>query len=155
MKTIRKLKATELSILTQLFNYKDIDDMIFENTRNIENGIIDIFALFDNDSLIGELHVKYDNEDKDFAEKGKRAYLFAFRVHNDYQGKGLGSYLLKTVIDELKANGYHELTVGVEDDNIRAKYMYKKHGFVYPIARIIETYQGDSYEYDLLLRKNN
>ena len=153
MKTIRKLKATELSILTQLFNYKDIDDMIFENTRNIENGIIDIFALFNNNKLIGELHVKYDNEDKDFAEKGKRAYLFAFKIHKDYQGKGLGSYLLKTVIDELNANGYHELTVGVEDDNIRARYMYEKHGFIQPIARIKETYQGDSYEYDLLLRK--
>lgn len=155
MKTIRKLKATELSILTQLFNYKDIDDMIFENTRNIENGIIDIFALFNNNKLIGELHVKYDNEDKDFAEKGKRAYLFAFRIHKDYQGKGLGSYLLKTVIDELNANGYHELTVGVEDDNIRARYMYEKCGFVHPVARIKETYQGDSYEYDLLLRKDN
>ena len=154
MKTIRKLKATELSILTQLFNYKDIDDMIFENTRNIENGIIDIFALFNDDKLIGELHVKYDNEDKDFAEEGKRAYLFAFRIHKDYQGKGLGSYLLKTVIDELNANGYHELTVGVEDDNPQSRYMYEKQGFIQPIARIKETYQGDSYEYDLLLRKD-
>lgn len=149
----RKLKTTELLILTQLFNYKDIDDMISENTRNIENDIVDIFAMLDNDKLIGELHVKYDNEDKDFAEKGKRAYLFAFRIHKDYQGKGLGSYLLETVIDELNANGYHELTVGVEDDNIRARYMYEKYGFIQSIARIKETYQGDSYEYDLLLRK--
>ena len=153
MHIVRKLKTAELPILTQLFNYKDIDDMIAENTRNIPNGIVDIFAIFDNNKLIGELHVKYDNEDKDFAEKGKRAYLFAFRIHRDYQGKGLGSYLLETVIDELNANGYHELTVGVEDDNIRARYMYEKQGFVYPIARIKETYQGDSYEYDLLLRK--
>lgn len=151
----RKLKTTELPILTQLFNYKNIDDMIAENTRSIENGIIDIFALFDDDKLIGELHVKYDNKDKDFAEKGKRAYLFAFRVHKDYQGKGWGSYLLETVINELNTNGYHELTVGVEDDNIRARYMYEKLGFIHPIARIIETYQGDSYEYDLLLRKDN
>ena len=153
MNIVRKLKITELPILTQLFNYKDIDDMIFENTRNIQNGIVDIFALFDDGKLIGELHVKYDNEDKDFAEKEKRAYLFAFRVHKDYQGKGLGSYLLETVIDELNANGYHELTVGVEDNNLRAKYMYEKHGFNQPIARIKETYQCDSYEYDLLLRK--
>ncbi len=151
----RKLKTTELPILIQLFNYKDIDDMISENTRNIQNGIVDVFALFYNDKLIGELHVKYDSEDKNFAEKGKRAYLFAFRVHKDYQGKGLGSYLLEAVIDELTNSGYHELTVGVEDDNIRARYMYEKHGFIQPIARIKETYQGDSYEYDLLLRKCN
>ena len=154
MNIVRKIKTTELPILTQLFNYKDIDDMIAENTCNIENGIVDIFALFDDSKLIGELHVKYDNEDKDFAEKGKRAYLFAFRVHKDYQGKGLGSYLLEAVIDELTNSGYHELTVGVEDDNFRARYMYEKHGFVHPISRIKETYQGDSYEYDLLLRKD-
>ena len=153
MNIVRKIKTSELSILTELFNYKDIDDMIAENTRNIENGTVDIFALFNNDMLIGELHVKYDNEDKDFAEKEKRAYLFAFRVHKDYQGKGLGSYLLETVIDELNANGYHELTVGVEDDNPRSRYMYEKQGFIQPIARIKETYQGDSYEYDLLLKK--
>ena len=85
MNIVRKLKTTELPILSHLFNYKDVDDMIAENTRNIENGIVDIFTLFDNDKLIGELHVKYDNEDKDFAKKGKRAYLFAFRVHKDYQ----------------------------------------------------------------------
>ena len=153
MNIVRKLKTSELSMLTQLFNYKDIDDMITENTRSIKNGIVDIFALFDDGKLIGELHVKYDNKDKDFAEKGKRAYLFAFRIHKEYQGKGLGSYLLKTVIDELNANGYHELTVGVEDDNIRARYMYEKYGFINPIARIKENYQGDSYEYDLLLKK--
>ncbi len=155
MHIVRMLKTTELPMLTELFNYKDVDDMITENTRNIEDGIVDIFALFDDDKLIGELHVKYDNEDKDFAEKGKRAYLFAFRVHKDYQDKGLGSYLLKAVIDELNANGYHDLTVGVEDDNIRARYMYEKQGFNHHIARIKETYQGDSYEYNLLLRKDN
>ncbi len=155
MNIARKLKTSELPILTELFNYKDIDDMIIENTRNIENGIVDIFALFYDGKLIGELHVKYDNEDKDFAEKYKRAYLFAFRVHKDYQGKGLGSYLLETVIDELTNNGYHELTVGVENDNLRARYMYEKYGFIHPIARIKETYQDDSYEYDLLLRKDN
>lgn len=69
MNIVRKLKSAELPILTQLFNYNDIDDMISENTRNIENDIVDIFAMLDNDKLIGELHVKYDNEDKDFAEK--------------------------------------------------------------------------------------
>ena len=47
MKTIRKLKVTELPILSQLFNYKDFDDMITENTRNIESDIVDIFVLFD------------------------------------------------------------------------------------------------------------
>lgn len=153
MYPVRKLKATELSILTTLFKYKDVDDMIAENTRDIENGVIDIFALFDGKKIIGEVRAKYVSDDERFAEKGKRAYLYAFRIHENYQGKGLGSYLLENVLTMLKENGYSEFTVGVEDDNARARYMYEKNGFKEPIARIKESYQGDSYEYDLLLRR--
>ena len=150
---VRKLEVTELSILTNLFNYKDVNDMIAENTRDIENGVIDIFALFDGDKIIGELRVKYVSGDERFAEKGKRAYLYAFRIHANYQGKGLGNLLIGNVLKILAENGHSEFTVGVEDNNARARYMYEKNGFIEPIARIKESYQGDSYEYDLLLRK--
>ena len=155
MHIVRKLKITELPLLTQLFNYKNVDEMIAENTRDIETGIVDIIALFDGDKIIGELRVKYISDDNRFAVKGKRAYLYAFRVHQKYQGKGLGNFLLENVLTILVENGYSEFTVGVEDDNIQARYMYEKCGFVHPIARTKEIYQGDSYEYDLLLRKNS
>ena len=148
---VRKLTITELSLLTSLFKYKNVNEMIAENTRDIENGVIDIFALFDSDKIIGELRVKYISDDKRFAEKGKRAYLYAFRIHQKYQGKGLGKFLLENVLAILQQNGYSEFTVGVEDDNTKVRYIYEKHGFTEPIAKIKESYQGDSYEYDLLL----
>lgn len=150
--SVRKLKITELLLLTSLFNYKDINEMIAENTRDIENSVIDIFALFDGAKIIGELRVKYISDDNRFAEKSKRAYLYAFRVHKKYQGKGLGNFLLENVLTILTENSYSEFIVGVEDDNTRARYMYEKHGFTEPVARIKESYQGDSYEYDLLLK---
>lgn len=153
MRIVRKLETTELSLLLPLFNYKNVDEMIAENTRDIENGIVDIFALFDGNKIIGELRVKYISDDNRFAEKGNRAYLYAFRIHKKYQGKGLGNFLLKNILTILTENGYSEFTVGVEDDNARARYMYKKHGFTETIARIKESYQGDSYEYDLLLKR--
>lgn len=153
MHIVRKLKTTELPLLTQLFNYKNVDEMIAENTRDIETGIIDIFALFDNDKIIGELRVKYISDDNRFVEKDKRAYLYAFRIHQKYQGKGLGHFLLKNVLTILTENGYSEFTVGVEDDNSKACYMYKKQGFTESVARIKESYQGDSYKYDLLLKR--
>lgn len=153
MYIVRKLKTTELSLLPQLFNYKNVNEMICENTRDTETGIIDIFALFDGDKIIGELRVKYISDDNRFAEKGKRAYLYAFRIHQKYQGKGLGSFLLGNVLATLVENSYNEFTVGVEDDNARARYMYEKYGFTETIARIKESYQGDSYAYDLLLKR--
>ena len=150
---VRKLKVSEISMLTVLFKYKDVNAMIAENTIDIENSIIDIFALFDDEKIIGELRAKYVSDDNRFAEKGKRAYLYAFRVHQKYQGKGLGNFLLENVLTILVENGYNEFTVGVEDNNSKARHMYEKHGFKKPIARIKESYQGDSYEYSLLLKE--
>ncbi len=153
MNIVRKLKISELSMLTVLFKYKDVNDMIAENTKALENGVVDIFALFNNEKIIGELRAKYISYDNRFAEEDKRAYLYAFRIHQKHQGKGLGNFLLENVLENLAENGYSEFTVGVEEDNSRARYMYERHGFTETIARIKESYQGDSYEYDLLLKR--
>lgn len=152
---VRKIKTEELPILTELFNYNDVPGMIKENTNCIESGTDDIFVLFQQEKLLGELHVRYDSSDKQEAEKDRRAYLYAFRIHREHQGLGLGKFLLKAVIDRLSEAGYSEFTVGVEDDNIRALHIYKSFGFDEIISRKYEEYQGDGYEYNLYLKRNN
>lgn len=151
--TVKALSVRDIPMLTALFKYKDVNEMIAENTRNIEAGVIYIFALFDRDNIIGELRAKYVSDDNRFAEKGKRAYLYAFRIHQKHQGKGLGNFLIENVLATLKENGYNEFTVGVEDSNARARYIYEKNGFTEFVERRKESYQGDSYEYNLLLKK--
>ena len=54
---IEKLAVHDLCILTELFEYNNVEQMISECTKDIQNGIIDIFVLYDEDVLIGELHV--------------------------------------------------------------------------------------------------
>ena len=56
--TVKTLSVREIPILTALFKYKDVNEMIAENARDIENGTIDIFALFNVDKIIGELRVE-------------------------------------------------------------------------------------------------
>lgn len=150
---VEKIAVQDLYTLTALFDYKDINSMISECTHDIHNGIIDIFVLYDDTDLIGELHVMYESEDRHYAIRGKRAYLFAYRIHKDYQGMGYGQYLLKSVIELLKESGYSEFTVGVEDDNLRANHIYHSLGFNKLVLRKQEEYQGDKYEYNLYLMK--
>ena len=150
---IRKLSIAELPLLTQLFDYNDIDAMTEQNEREITTGNVDIFAMFDDTRLIGELHAAYTSDDER-ADKGQRAYLFAFRIHEDYQGRGYGKQLLQSVINQLIEQGYSEFTVGVEDDNDRAKHIYDSFGFTELIARKYEEFQGDGYEYGLYLRRS-
>lgn len=150
---IEKLKTDNLSALTELFDYNDVDDMIARCTYEIQNGIRDIFVLYDNGTLIGELHAKYESEDRNYAVRGRRAYLFAFRVREGLQNRGYGTYLLGEVISTLKSDGYSEFTVGVEDDNPRALHMYQAMGFDEFVLRAKEEYQGDEYEYNLYLKR--
>lgn len=151
--TVRKITVSELPRLTKLFDYNDIDAMIEENTSCIQNGVMDIFILLDGEKLIGELHISYESEDSLEAVRGVRAYLSAYRVHKDFQGMGLGKFLMKSVLDTLAAEGYSEFTVGVEDDNDRALHIYKEFGFSEVIAQKYEEYQGDGYEYNLYLKR--
>ena len=64
---IEKLAVHDLYILTELFEYNNVEQMISECAHDIQNGIIDIFVLYDKDVLIGELHVMYDSDDENYA----------------------------------------------------------------------------------------
>ena len=150
---IEKLNVQNLHVLTELFDYNDVEQMISECTHDIENGIIDIFVLYENGILMGELHVMYESDDSNYAVRGKRAYLFAFRVREEYQNKGYGNFLLRSVVNTLENEGYSEFAVGVEDDNFRAIHMYQMLGFNEFLLRKQEEYQGDAYEYNLYLRR--
>ena len=150
---IEKLEVRDLHILTQLFAYNNVEQMITECSQDIQNGVIDIFVLYERDVLIGELHVMYESNDENYAVRGRRAYMFAFRVREDFQNKGYGTYLLKNVLAILKEKGYREFTVGVEDENFRAIHMYQALGFTELLLRKQEEYQGDVYEYNLYLKR--
>ena len=150
---IEKLTVQQLPLLTELFDYNDADQMIAECTRDIQSGAVDIFVLFDQQRPVGELHVRYESDDARYARRGQRAYLFAFRIREELQGRGLGTRLLKTVLALLEQEGYREFTVGVEDDNARAIHMYQAMGFDELLLRTREVYQGDAYEYNLYLKR--
>lgn len=77
------------------------------------------------DELIGDLgvtlmrpHVKYLH----------RAYL-GMSIRLMYTGMGLGSFMMKTALEQAKENGFEQVELGVYSDNDRARHMYKKMGF--------------------------
>lgn len=150
--TVRPLESHELRRLTVLFDYNDIPAMIAQNAALIDSGDFSIYLLLEEDDLIGELHVTWRSDDA-LATGAGRAYLSAFRVRADRQGRGYGQFLLQAVIEAAAARGFSELTIGVEEDNALAKHIYAKFGFTVWLDRRSESYQGDSYEYDLYLRK--
>ncbi len=154
--TIRKLTHDELALLLRLHDYNDPADMLRRNGELLRAGKADFFVLFEGERPIGELRAAYEADDER-AVRGTRAYLYAFRVLEQYRGRGCGTALMLHVLAALEAEGYREFTIGVEDDNEGAKRMYARFGFTELLCRKYEEYQGDGYEFGLYImrRKNN
>lgn len=124
-------KATENEMLA-LWEYESLEGATPTAQffyKNIKSGNADFWTLDDEGRLLGELYVFYNLEDKDFANGKDRAYLCAFRIEKELRGQGLGTNLIKSVMKEIKAQGYRTVTIGVdetEEANIR---LYHRLGF--------------------------
>jgi ribosomal protein S18 acetylase RimI-like enzyme len=151
---LHKIMIDELTKLAELFTAFDNDAFITQRREEIESGKADIFALEQDGRMIAEITVYYydTDGDLDFAERGKRAYLSALRVLPEYQGRGLAQSLTTKVLTELRKLGYSEATIGVEDDNNIAKHIYSKLGFTTFVKRCSETFQVDTFNFNLYLK---
>ena len=133
MSNIRK--ATGEEMLT-LWGYSDIQTAsptakFFYRSIASENAIF--WALDHDGELIGELYAFLNLEDKDFADGCNVAYLCAFRVKQEYRGKGLGSRLMNAALVELKKRGFRHVTIGVSPDEPRNIDLYHRLGFTMKI----------------------
>ena len=61
---------------------------------------------------------------------GKCNYLYGLAIAEVYRGQGYGSYLAKSLVNQLIAQNDKEFQIAVEDSNVGAKRLYEKIGFV-------------------------
>lgn len=131
MPKMKIIKATEREMIS-LWGYNNVDSVSPTTlffAQNISSGNAEFWTLNDNGQIIGELYVFWELSDKDFADGKNRAYLCAFRIKQEYRGKGYGSFLLKEILEYIKNKGIQIVTIGVdqtEEQNIR---MYHRFGF--------------------------
>ncbi|MDR3149973.1 MAG: GNAT family N-acetyltransferase [Oscillospiraceae bacterium] len=151
---LHQIETTEIPQLAELFTAFDNNVLILGRRKMIESGEGDIFTFEDNGRMIAEISVNYyyAGGDADFAVSGKRACLSALRVLPEYQGRGLAQSLITSILDVLREKGYTEATIGVEDDNTVARHIYSKLGFTTFIKRCSETFQVDSFDFNLYLK---
>jgi len=152
---IRKILKEEFIKLKELFPGNNELWIKYRGQRlqQFENKEIDVYVIEDTNEFIGELTVNYISHDL-LSETipNIRVYFEAFRIDKKHQGKGLGKKLIEYTINDLKEKGFKEFTIGVEEDNERAKHIYFKYGFIEPI----DHGKGDEFdpsEYTLYLKK--
>lgn len=148
----RKMEVEEICKLSNLFAYNDMADMVRELKQRTLSSKEEVFVIEEEGEFIGELHVAYDIAIPQATVPCKRVYLYAFRIHQRYRGQGLSRKLLQFVIDTLEREGYTEFTIGVEEENVVAKNLYRSLGFDRIIGHNVESYNENYYSYDLYIR---
>ena len=151
----RKIKIEEFDKLKRLFPGDDDLWKKYKKQRleEFKKNQMDVFIIENENEFVGELTINYANHDL-LTETipNQRIYFEAFRVDREFQGKGLGQELINYCINTLANEGYTEFTIGVEEDNERAKHIYSKYGF----TEAIDKGQGDEFdpsEYTLYLKR--
>lgn len=135
---IRQATAGEMLSLWEYGSYDEASPTACFFARNIEAGNAVFWTIEEGGELIGELYVFFDLADKAFADGKTTAYLCAFRIKNEYRGKGLGSRLMEHALADLRARGFGLATIGVdstEEQNIR---LYHRLGFTKKIKDCFE-----------------
>lgn len=94
------------------------EDFVDSHVSAVDSGVQECWLMRDeeNGKLMGELHVLWDKpDDPDYADGKEKAYLMAFRIHEEYQGKGYGTMLMKRVLERIRERGFTKATIGADD----------------------------------------
>lgn len=91
------------------------------------NRLVYIYKI--NGEFIGEGALVFDTGDSDYTVSDKRVYVSRMIVKKEYRNRGIGSEILKYLIDKAVEMGFNEMTIGVDKDNVNALRLYKKYGF--------------------------
>jgi len=102
-----------------------------------------------NDEFIGEGALVFDTDDSDYTVNSKRIYVSRMVVKKEYRNQGIGSEILRFLIEKATEMGYTEMTVGVDKDNENAIHLYKKYGF----TEVLYEGKDENGEYYKLLKR--
>ena len=92
-----------------------------ENIEKILERDADLFLVIDNrESIIGAVLGRYD---------GRRGWVHHLAVLPDYQGRGLGRYLLQELEGRLVAKGCEKINLLVRCDNASVQQFYQQIGY--------------------------
>jgi len=76
-------------------------------------------------------------------------------VDKDYQGQGIGKFLLRDATNKAKEQGFKTMLIGTSNASFKQLYIYQKSGFeIYDIKEnfFINNYPKPIYENGLLLK---
>ena len=95
-----------------------VDRYVAEALKDPESRL---YILLKNDQVIGTCTIDLSSDTN---------YFYGLAISEPERGKGYGSYLAKSLVNQLIEQNDKEFQIAVEDSNVGAKRLYEKIGFV-------------------------
>lgn len=108
-----------------------------------------VFVYKINGEFLCEGALVLDSEDTDYTIPDKRVYVSRVIVKKEYRNRGIGSEMLRFLINKAKEMGFSEMSVGVNKDNNNALHLYRKYGF----TEVLFDGADENGEYLKLMKK--
>lgn len=128
---IRQVEKADLHALEWDGEYIKYRLMFARLYRNTQSGKTLMWIVqIPQGEIIGQAFVMLKSSEMSAADGKTRAYVFAFRVKPSWRNKGIGTYLMHFVENDLQQRGYKVVTLNVAKENPDALRLYKRLGYV-------------------------
>lgn len=123
--------------------------------ERVSDGVVIPYYGFEDEICICEAYAVLSKDEHKSLTSYNKVYLKAFRTRPEYRNKGYFSQLYKFMMEDLKAKGYRQFTIGVESTETKNKKIYKHWGFDKLILKTLEIYiDGSQHTIEYYLKSS-
>lgn len=126
---IRHLREEDLARLEWSEEHVRFRRMFRNAFEDMRAGTRSLWVGVAGDLVVGRLFIQWNSADRRYADGVSRAYLYALRVHPQWQRKGVGTRLVAAAEAELCTRRITTATIAVGQTNAEAFRLYKRLGY--------------------------
>ena len=126
---IQKLKPHNFDKLGNIWDMNKHEKISKIWHEQLVSGNRVIFVYTKGTEFLGECDLVFDMSDSDYTIANKRIYLSRLVVKQEHRQCGIGQILIDYVSEYAKNLGFAEMSLGVNIDNIGARWLFEKNGF--------------------------
>jgi ribosomal protein S18 acetylase RimI-like enzyme len=128
---IRKAKKDDLPDLEWNGEYTHFRRLYADTYMLVQQGHAIIWIAEVNSSgLIGQCFVSLKGNRPDLADGISRAYIYGFRIQQQFRNQGIGTMMMETIENDLRGRGFLQVTLNVGLNNLDARRFYDRLDYI-------------------------
>lgn len=122
---VRLIDVADVKPLAKIHahGFDDTYQQVYEDLQlSFDNNKLQIYVFLQNKKIIGSVTIDFTT--------ATTGFLFGYVIKKQFQGRGLGQQALARVLHLVAQSGIEALTLAVNQDNVSARHVYQKLGFI-------------------------